>query len=230
MGAGDLLQCACERGAIIPDDAEIADVAAEPAQHRHQHEAVGIEQLRRGARFARRDQLVAGGEHRDANAPDNFELRQAESRDKRDILRPQPLAGLQRRKAQGNVLACGAHIGAGLQARRENDLVTFDADIFLHEHGVGAIGHRRAGEDAHRLSRLDRRWRGAAGLDAPADRKCLFFLLRQVAARDRITIDGGIREGRQRQRRQNFLRKNAAIGVGRAQRSRCQAPASRARL
>ena len=94
--AGHLLQRARERGALVAQDAEIADLAAEPAQHRHQHEAVGIEQLRRGARFARRDQFVAGGEHRDADAPDDVELRQAEGGGERDILRPQPLAGLQR--------------------------------------------------------------------------------------------------------------------------------------
>ena len=37
--------------------------------------------------------------------------------------------------------------------------------------------------------------------------------LRQVAARDRIAVDGGIGEGRQRQRRQNVVRENAAIGA-----------------
>ena len=99
MTAGHLLQGARERGAVVPEDAEIADLAAESSQHRHQHVTVGIEQLRRGARFARRGQFVAGGEHRDANTPDDIELRQAEGCGKRNILRPQPLAGLQRRKA-----------------------------------------------------------------------------------------------------------------------------------
>ena len=56
-----------------------------------------------------------------------------------------------------NVLPCRTYIGAGLQARGQNDLVAFDADVFLHENRVGAFGHRRAGEDAHRLPRLDRR-------------------------------------------------------------------------
>ena len=116
MRAGHLLQRARQRGAVIPDDAEIADLAAEPRQHRHQHEAVGIEQLRRGARLAGRSEFVAGGEHRDANTPDDIKLRQAERRGKRDILRPQPLAGLQRGNAGGNIFARGTHIGAGLEA------------------------------------------------------------------------------------------------------------------
>ncbi len=94
MAAGHLLQGAGERSPIVPEDAEIADLAAEPRQHRHQHEAVGIEQLRRGARFAGRGQFIAGGEHRNAKAPHDIELRQAEGRGKRNILWPQPLAGL----------------------------------------------------------------------------------------------------------------------------------------
>src|SRR6185436_4861305 len=38
------------------------------------------------------------------------------------------------------------------------------------------------------------------------------FFHRQIATCDRITIDSGIGEGRQRQRRQNIVRKNAAVG------------------
>ena len=213
MATGHVLQGARERGAVVPEDAEIADLAAETRQHRHQHEAVGIEQLRRSARFARRCQFVAGGEHRDAKAPDDIELCQAEGCRERNVLRPQPLAGLQRRKARWNIFARGPHVGAGLEACGKHDLVAFDADVFLHEHGIGALGHRRAGEDAHRLPRLERLRRGAARLNAADHRKCLFFLLRQVAARNRITVDGGIGEGRQRQRRQNIVRENAAIGA-----------------
>jgi hypothetical protein len=44
-----------------------------------------------------------------------------------------------------------AHIGTGLEARGKHDLVALDADVFLHEHGIGTFGHRRASEDAHRL-------------------------------------------------------------------------------
>ena len=82
-----------------------------------------------------------------------------------------------------NVFAGGTHIGAGLQPGRQHDLAVFDADVFLHEHGVGAVGHRRAREDAHRLARLERRRRGRAGLDAAGHRKRLLFALRQIAAR-----------------------------------------------
>ena len=142
----------------------------------------------------------------------HVELRQAEGRGQRDILRPQALAGLQRRMAGGNVFAGRTHIGAGLQACRKHHLAVFEADVFLHEHGIGAIGHRRAREDAHRMPRLDRRERRGAGLHAAGHRKRLLLLLRQIAARHRITVDGGIGERRQRQRRSNVARENASVG------------------
>ncbi len=95
-GGGRLLQRVCERETLIAQNAEIADQAAEPLEHRHQHEAVGIKQLCCGARRARRRQLIAGRKHSDANASRHFEFGQAERGGQRDILRPQALAGLQR--------------------------------------------------------------------------------------------------------------------------------------
>ena len=67
------LQALRQRGAVVADDAEIADLAAKPRQHRDQHDAVGIEQLRRRARRSRRYQFVAGRKHRDADAPAHLE-------------------------------------------------------------------------------------------------------------------------------------------------------------
>ncbi len=48
VGTGHLLQTLRQRSAVVPENAEVADLAAKPAQHRHQHEAVRIEQLRIG--------------------------------------------------------------------------------------------------------------------------------------------------------------------------------------
>ena len=42
MIAGDLLQPLSQRSPIVAENAEIADLAAQPSKHRHQHEAVGI--------------------------------------------------------------------------------------------------------------------------------------------------------------------------------------------
>ena len=74
------------------EDAEIADLAAEPAQHRHQHEAIGIEELRRSAHVSRRNQLVAGRENRNADAPPYIDLRQSEGGDERELTHAGPLA------------------------------------------------------------------------------------------------------------------------------------------
>jgi hypothetical protein len=60
VAAGDVLQRARQRGAVVPENAEIADLAAEPRQHRQQHETIGIEQLRRCTRLAGRSEFVAG--------------------------------------------------------------------------------------------------------------------------------------------------------------------------
>ncbi len=215
VGACDLLQAVRHRGAVVPDDAEIAELAAEPGQHRRQHEAVGIEQLRSRALAARRNQLVAGRKYRDAKPSRHIDMGQTEGGGKRDILRPQPAACLQRRLAERNVFSCGAHIGAGFEASRENHPARIiDADIFLHEHGVGAVGHRRAGKDPNRLAPLDRLACRRAGLNATHDLKRPLLALRQVAAAHGITVDGGIGERRQRQRRLKIAGENPPIGPG----------------
>ena len=90
--AGDPLQCGGERVTLVAQDAEIADLAAKPRQHRHQHEAIGVEQLRGRARGARRYKFVAGRKHRDTNPPAHLDPCQAERGGKCDILRPQALA------------------------------------------------------------------------------------------------------------------------------------------
>ena len=114
----------------------------------------------------------------------HIDMGQAEGGGERDILRPQPAALLERGMAESDVFAGGAHIGAGFQpCRQHHPAGIIDADIFLHEHGVGAVGHRRAGKDPHRLARLDRFAGRRAGLDATGDLKRLLFALRKVARR-----------------------------------------------
>src|SRR4029079_8852402 len=162
--------------------------------------------------FSGRDQLVAGGKHRDANAPLDIKLRQSERSRQRHILRPQPLTGPQRGMARRNVLARRADIGTGLQTRRQNHLAVFETDVFLHEYGIGAVGHRRAGENAHRLPRLDRRLRRGTGLNPPGHGKRLLLPLRQIPARHRVAIDGGICEWRQRQRRRDVACTSTPVG------------------
>ena len=92
---------------------------------------------------------------------------QPERGSERDILRPQPLASFERGISDRDVFACRSHIGARFKARRENDpVVLIDAHILLHEHRVGSVGHRRAGEDPDGMTRLDRLSRRRTSLNA----------------------------------------------------------------
>jgi hypothetical protein len=69
--------------------------------------------LRAGANSAGRYQFVAGREYRDADPPAHVNMGQAEGSRERDILRPQALASGERGRPDRNILARGAHIGAG---------------------------------------------------------------------------------------------------------------------
>src|SRR5438552_3713480 len=54
---------------------------------------------------------------------------ETKSRRERNVLRPQPLASFQRGMTDGNIFACRAHVGAGLQARGEHELAADNAHI-----------------------------------------------------------------------------------------------------
>src|ERR1700712_367114 len=115
----------------------------------------------------------------------------------------------------GNILAGGAHIRAGLQARRQNHPArVVEAYILLHEHGVGALRHRRAGEYPRGVAGPDRFTRRRAGLDASGHDKGGLRLGRKIAATDGIAVDRGIGERRQRQRRRNACRENPPVRRG----------------
>ena len=53
----------------------------------------------------------------------------------------------------------------------------------------------------------------AAGLDAAVERECPFRAFRKVGVAHGVTIDGGVGERRQRQRRRDIAREHAPIGI-----------------
>jgi hypothetical protein len=74
-------------------------------------------------------------------------------------------------KPSREIGAGGADMGPA--SRRSASVIVSPSrlDILLDHHAVGALGHRRAGEDAHRLARADRPgWRPAGGLADHAER------------------------------------------------------------
>ena len=100
----------------------------------------------------RRHQFVAGRKHRDADAPAHLEL--ASGRTPPRARHPAAAAaGLRpaRTCPAGMSSPAGRTLAPGLRPAGQNDLaVVIEAHVLLHEHGVGAIRHRRAGENPHR--------------------------------------------------------------------------------
>ena len=105
--------------------------------------------------------------------------------------------------AVAHILAGKPPVGAELQARRHDDAVAFGRHVLLHEHGIGAGRHRRAGENADRLARLERAVGTRAGGDAAGDRQPGFAVGIQIGVAHGIAIDRGIIERRQIDRRRH---------------------------
>ena len=79
-----------------------------------------------------------------------------------DVARSEAAARREHRFALGEVESARAHVFAGGDAGRKHDLGALAARLFLHDDGVGAVRHRRAGENPHRLARRDAAVEGAS--------------------------------------------------------------------
>ena len=166
------------------------------------------------ARHSGRRQLIAGRKHRNADAPDDVEFGQPERRGERHILWPQTLSRLQRDVAFGHVLTRRTHIRPPLEAgRKHHPPRVIKPHVLLHEDRVGALRHRRAGENPGRATEPDRRACRCAGLNPVAHGNRPLACRRQVVAAHGIAIDGGIGEGRQRQRRCNVACENPPVSL-----------------
>ena len=126
------------------------------------------------------------------------------------MLHGKPPAGGQRNRPCPQIFAGKPPIGAALQAWRHDDAAAVDAAILLHEYGIGARRHRRAGKDADRLAGLTRMRRGMTGGDAIDDGEALVALGRKIVAAHRVTVDGGIIERRHIDRRDDIFGEHAA--------------------
>ncbi len=141
------------------------------------------------------------------------------------MLHREPPPGRQRDGAGAHILAGEPAIGAALQAGRHDDAIAFDAAIFLHEHGIGAGRHRRAGENADRFAGLDRMARGVAGGDPIDDGEPLLAVGIEIAAAHRITVDRGIIERRHVDGSNDVFGKHAAASLHATSPSRGRRPA-----
>src|SRR5208282_3787349 len=80
------------------------------------------------------------------------QLALAEGGGEAEIRRTQALPGRKRDLALGNIFPGVTAVRSLSDPGLEPDQTILDGAIFLHHHGVGAIGHRRAGEDPDRLA------------------------------------------------------------------------------
>ncbi len=129
------------------------------------------------------------------------------------MLRPEPAARRQRRRACAHVLAGKPAIGAGREPGRHDHAGALGAAILLHEHGVGARGHRGAGEDANGLALARRPRRGAPRGEAVGHDEPRLAGRLEIGVADRVAVDGRIIERRQIERGDDFLGQHATRGM-----------------
>ena len=189
MPSGRFGQCARQRFRIVGQNAEIGHHGAEPLQQFAQQIAVGVIDGRAAARRAGFHHLIAGRKYRHLQPPPHLDLGDSERGGERDVLRLQHGAGRQRHLTSGHVLAGQPPIGAELQALRHDHMIAVHRHVFLHEHGIGARRHGRAGENPDGLAWLERDIRPRAGGQPAGDGKLAVAIGAQIGVAHGIAVD-----------------------------------------
>ena len=107
-------------------------------------------------------QLVAGHHERHARAGGAAQLRPADRGRHAQLRRAERVAGAEHHLAGAHVLARAADVAARLERRHPHALAVLLGALHGHDH-VGALGHHRAGGDAHRGALLDHAREGVPG-------------------------------------------------------------------
>ena len=134
----------------------------------------------------------------------DLELRATDGGGEPDILGTKPPALAEHHRASLDVLAGMAPVGAALDSGRNHDAVAFAGAVLLHQHRVGAGRHRRAGEDADRLSARRRPVRALPGRDPPAHGQPGIAVPVEVVEIDRVAVDRRVVVRRNRERRRQI--------------------------
>ncbi len=171
----------------VADQAEIDDVATHRAQQAVQHVTIRIVDLAAFEGLPGLDQLVAGKEYADAHRRINRQGLQTNRCGQADILRAQAVAGVQNRIAAADIVARRAHVAAARRPGLELDGVAALCYLFLHDHRVGALGHRRTGKYPRRAARRQGRGR-AAGRNALRHRQPGRAVHGEIGGVDRVTV------------------------------------------
>ncbi len=96
----------------------------------------------------------------------------------------------------------------------EPHLAALDEGILLHHHRIGALRHRRPGEDANSLAAFNGTLKGMAGGGAAANRQHRLTLGRQISVHDRESVDGAIGVRRQVESGDAIGSEDAASALG----------------
>ena len=147
----------------VGDDALIQHLAAQPAQQRVEHKAVGVVDAAGRQRLARHDQLVASKEAGHARTAAHLQRGRADGCGQTDGGRGEASAFGQHGAAGGDILGPTAYPGARCGLHPEAHTRTLGAGqrqarfgLLLHHHGIGAGRQGRAREDARHGAGLER--------------------------------------------------------------------------
>ncbi len=186
-----------QRARVVPQDAEIRHLRAEPREQGREQHAVRIVDAAGTEGLARLGEFVAGREHRDPQAAAHRERGVSGGGGEREGRGREALARRDHLGAPRDVLARRAAVGAALEAGGQADALAREPHILLHEHRVGPGRHRRPGKDPHRRARRGKTRGRSAGGEAPAHRQHRLALGAEVGEAHRVAIHRGIGEGRQ---------------------------------
>ena len=130
-------------------------------------ESVGTDDLVRPDRLARQHDFVAGRQDRDARPAADREPGHVHRGGKADIPRRHQPPGRNAGFTRFEVDPGEPHVPVPDAGLEHGHPVARSLGIFLDDDGVGPVGQRSAGEDAHRLARPDPAVESAAGLNLP---------------------------------------------------------------
>ena len=134
----------------------------------------------------------------------------AERRGEPEIGGAEAPPGGERDLAQRDILAGVPAVRSLSDPRLQPDPPVGRDTILLHQHGVGALGHRRAGKDADRLAAAERAVERMAGRGSTADRQVGLAIGQEIGMGDGVAVDRAVRMRRQVHRRNEIARKHTA--------------------
>ena len=138
-----------QRVGAVAGDPQDHRLAAHGGDHGGEGVAIGTDDLLAAGRLAGADDFIAGGQDRHPRLAAHRQPRVIEGGGQANIAGGQQATGRQDGVAGAEIEAGRADVAAGGRAFAHRHLVAVDGGVFLDDDGIGAGGHRRAGENPH---------------------------------------------------------------------------------